>query len=61
MYLKKNMQYKLYGWLIDNDLMSSEQYFSYIQDENKFNIIYKLYRNEGRDGLTGATTFDCHW
>jgi hypothetical protein len=26
-------------WLIDNNLMSSEQYFSYIQDENKFNII----------------------
>jgi hypothetical protein len=41
MYLKKkkcNINYMV-DWLIDNNLMSSEQYFSYIQDENKFNII----------------------
>jgi hypothetical protein len=30
-------------WLTDYCLMFSKQYFSYIQDENKFNI-YKLYR-----------------
>jgi hypothetical protein len=29
-----------------------------IQDENKFNDIY---RSEGKNGLTGATTFDCNW
>ena len=28
-------------------LTSSEQYFSYIQDENMFNNIHKLCRNEG--------------
>ena len=41
--------------------MYSEQYFSYIQDENKFNNIDKLYRNERRDGETGSMTFDNHW
>ena len=30
--------------LIDNCLMSSQQYSSYIQDENKFNNILKLNR-----------------
>ena len=40
--------------------MSSEQYFSGIQDENKVNNIYKLYRNEGMDNSTASTTFDCH-
>jgi hypothetical protein len=33
--------------------MSSEQSFSYIQEENKFNNISKLYRNEGTDGADG--------
>ena len=32
--------------LVDNVLMSSEQYFSYIQDKK---------------GSTGSKTFDCHW
>jgi hypothetical protein len=40
---------------------SSEQYFSYIQDENRFNNIKNLYRNEGMDGSTASTTFDCYW
>jgi hypothetical protein len=35
-------------------------YFSYIQDESRFNNILKLYGNEGRDGSTGSTAFDCH-
>ena len=38
-------------WLTDYCLMFSKQYFSYIQDENKFNI-YKLYRTGWRDGWT---------
>jgi len=33
--------------------MPSEQHFSCIQDENKFNNIYKLYRNEGKMGQPG--------
>ena len=31
--------------------MPSEQYFIYIQDDNKFNNKYKLYRNERRGVL----------
>ena len=42
---------------IDYCLTSSEQYFSYIQDENRSNNIWQLYINEGKDG---STTFDCH-
>ena len=39
--------------MIDYGLTSSEQYFSYIQDENKFDNISKLYRSyiiEMREG-----------
>jgi len=35
--------------LIDYCWDSSKQYFRHIQDENKFNKIYKLDRNERRD------------
>ena len=35
--------------LIEYYLTFSEQYFSYMYDENKFNI-NELYRNEGRNG-----------
>jgi hypothetical protein len=30
-----------------------------IQDAKKFNMICKLYKNEGRNWTTGATTIDC--
>jgi hypothetical protein len=39
------------------------QYFSYIQDKNKFNNILKttcIYRNGERDWSTRSMTFDCH-
>ena len=41
--------------MIDYWLTFSGQYFSYTEDENKFNNrpIYKLYRNEGGDGEFG--------
>ena len=47
--------------MIDHCLTSSEQYFSYIQDENKFNNILKLYRNQGRDVSILSTAFGCYW
>ena len=45
-------------WLIDYCWTSSE-YFSYIQDENKFNNRWQWYRYEGRIRPTVAMTFDC--
>ena len=45
--------------LIDYCLTSSVQYYRYIQDENKFNSVYKLSRNEGRDGSTVSMTLYC--
>ena len=41
--------------------MSSDQYFSYIQDENKFYNILNPDRKEGDMCQTGASTFHCHW
>jgi hypothetical protein len=35
-----------YSWLIDYCLSSSEQYFSYIQNDNKYNNIYKKMEGE---------------
>jgi len=42
-------------------LMFSEQYFSFIKDNNKFNHNIKTIRNEGRDGSTWSKTVDCNW
>ena len=42
-------------WLIDLCLTSNEHYFWYIPDDNKFNNIYKLFRNEGSDGSTSKS------
>ena len=50
--------------MIEHCLTIREQHFNYIQDENKFNNIWKLhctYRNEGRDGSIGSRIVDCHW
>ena len=50
--------------MIEHCLTIREQHFNYIQDENKFNNIWKLhctYRNEGRDGSIESRIVDCHW
>jgi hypothetical protein len=65
-----------HNWLIDYDLTSSDQYFTYIQDENRFNNIsiqfnilmeiaqyiqLTLKPFYGRnEGEDGSTTFHCH-
>jgi hypothetical protein len=65
-----------HNWLIDYDLTSSDQYFTYIQDENRFNNIsiqfnilmeiaqyiqLTLKPIYGRnEGEDGSTTFHCH-
>jgi len=41
-------------------LTPSDNYFIHIQEENKFNNIYKLYRNKGMMGQPRETTVDCH-
>jgi hypothetical protein len=33
----------------------------HIQEENNFNNTTKIYRNDGGDWTTIATTFDCHY
>ena len=37
-------------------LASIDQYYSYIQDQNKFNNIYKNCINEGKYGSSRSTT-----
>jgi len=37
----------------------SEQFFIYIKDENKINIIYNPDSKRGSDGTTDGTAFDC--
>ena len=41
-------------------LTPCDKYFIHIQEENKFNNIYKLYRNKGMMGQPRETTVDCH-
>jgi hypothetical protein len=47
-------------WLIDC-LLTDVRWAIFQLDENMFNNVKKLYRNEGSDGSTRSTTFDCHW
>ena len=47
--------------MIDYCLTFGEQYVSYIQDENKFNNIYKLYRNKEGMGQRLLTATEKVW
>ena len=50
----------LIDWLIDDCLTSSDQYLSYILDENKFYNIINPDRKGGDMCQTGASAFHCH-
>ena len=47
-------------WVIDDCLTSSDQYLSYILDENKFYNIINPDRKGGDMCQTGASAFHCH-